>query len=180
MLRSWQRDVQARALHSAETRRGAFFPDEHEPGFAADDGLDSIENEGMVTREGAERVGAIAGRDYAERKLKLREADWINPFESRRSRFGTGFDDVMIDGQGNYWIVEYKGGTARLEGDQMQPSWVRRKLRQYRKDGGPLGKLWADRLEAALKQGRLRGVALKTEIVGRTAQSTRVTRRWTY
>ena len=181
LLRSWRRDVQSRALHAGETRRGGFFPDEHQPGFASDEGLDRIENESMVTREGAERVGALAGRDFAERTLKLRDANWINPFEGRRSRFGTGFDDVMVDSQGNYWIVEYKGGKARLARDQMQNSWVLRKLEQYEAEGGELYTTeWAGQLRTALREGRLRGVALETKIVGRTAQATTVIGRWKY
>ena len=178
LLRSWRASLHARVAHAEATRSGDFFPAEEDGTFDPGQELHRIENQGMTTREGAERVGALRGRDFAENKLKLRDAGWINPFEGRRSRFGTGFDDVMIDKNGVYWIVEYKGGTAELEGDQMQNSWVLRKLRQYRAEGGDLGVYWAEELENALASGRLRGVLLQTKIVGRTAQPTEVVQTW--
>jgi hypothetical protein len=178
LLRSWRERLHLRVAHAEATRSGAFFPEEEDGAFDQGQGLHRVENRAMTTTEGAERVGALAGRDFAEKRLGLREAGWINPFEGNRSRFGTGFDDVMLDKNGVYWIVEYKGGKAGLAGDQMENSWVLRKLKQYRAEGGDLGVYWAEELEDALANGRLRGVMLQTKIVGRTAQPTEVVRTW--
>ena len=135
----------------------------------------------MATKQGAHDVGTSFGRSYAESTLGLRDMNWVNPFEFRRSRFGQGFDDVMEDSAGNVWIVEYKGGTAGLEGDQMSLRWVTTRIARYRgKEGGELGKEWAMKLEDALRGGRLRGVALKTPIDGRTVGQTLEIGRWDY
>lgn len=169
------------AEHIAEeTRRGRALYDESSLGSAIDEGLDETIGARMVTVEGAHDVGVSAGRSHAVGALGLQEANWVNPFEFRRSRFGQGFDDVLQDSSGNLWIVEYKGGTAGLSSGQMSPGWVRSRIARYRAQGGEVGREWARRLQDALDSGRLRGIALSTPIEGRTAGQTVELGRWIY
>lgn len=129
--------------------------------------------------QGAHDIGVSLGRARAE-QLGLRDANWVNPFEFRRSRFGQGFDDVMQDSSGNLWIVEYKGGASGLAPGQMSRDWVVSRIEGYREEGGRLGRFWAKKLEDALNNGRLRGIALSTPIVGTIPQPTRTIGTWLY
>ncbi|HKJ68645.1 MAG TPA: hypothetical protein VKA68_11860, partial [bacterium] len=128
--------------------------------------------------EGAHDVGVSHGRAAAE-DMGLTDANWVNPFEYR-GKFGQGFDDVMQDSAGNLWIVEYKGGAADLAPGQMSRDWVVSRINRYRTQGGPLGEFWADRLEDALNNNQLRGVAFSTPIEGRVPQQTVEIGRWQY
>jgi len=128
--------------------------------------------------EGAHDIGVRHGREAAE-SMGLRDANWVNPFEYR-GKYGQGFDDVMEDSAGNLWIVEYKGGTAELAPGQMSRSWIVSRIDRYRTQGGPLGEFWADRLEEALNNNQLRGVALSTPIHGTVPQPTAVIGTWQY
>ena len=93
-----------------------------------------------------------------------------------------GFDDVRIDAQGNYWIVEYKGGRGHLDPGtatrppQMDPLWVAQRIRWLREDGNPMGNI----LDAAQRAGKLRGVAIHTEYQNGVVGQTTVIRRWSY
>ena len=169
-----RKQTDLRVTRLEETKRREVFSSELE------EGLHRVEKAHMVASQGAEEVGTAEGRKYAEQVLKLRDAFWESAFRWRRSRFGLGIDDVMIDADGNYWLVEYKGGKGKLERNQMEPAWVRAKIKQMRKEGGPLGEFWAEKLETALKEERLYGVALKTRIVGRTPMPTEVIGKWKY
>jgi hypothetical protein len=182
ILQGVKRDLDIRIGHTEATRRGEYASKDIDPELYADEGVHQSESAHMVITEGAERVGALRGREFAEKKLGLRDTSWINPFEGRRSRFGLGFDDVMVDPKtGDLWILEYKGGTADLSPGQMSPKWVNDKIRQYRRLGGWEGQEWANRLETARKAKKLHGVLLKTEIIGRIAQPTvQVGQPWDY
>src|SRR5206468_2743722 len=72
-----------------------------------------------------------------------------------------GFDDVLEDELGNYVIVEYKGNGGRLDKarDQMENSWVKRTIARME---GKDGDIWFKRLNDALKQGRVRGIAIRS------------------
>lgn len=174
-------DGLGRVEHIAdETRRGAPLFNDSDLGSAIDDGIDYAESAVMTTKQGAHDVGVAEGRRHALNVTGLQDGNWVNPFEFRRSRFGQGFDDVMQDSAGNLWIVEYKGGTAQLSSGQMSGGWVRSRIARYRREGGDLGRFWADRLEDALNSGRLRGIALSTPIEGRTVGVTVELGRWVY
>lgn len=174
ILRSLDKSIETRIFVAAETRSGDFFPDTGDLEFSH-----RVENARMALNEGAERVGTLHGRDFAETELELREAGWTNAFEFDRSRFGTGFDDVMLGPDGETWIVEYKGGSATLSEDQKNfGEWINSRIEKYKERGGPIGADWAKRLEIARDNGKLRGVVLSTPIVDRTPQPTIVIKMW--
>ncbi|MEC5143312.1 DUF4157 domain-containing protein [Chitinophaga sp. 212800010-3] len=110
-------------------------------------------------------IGAQLGREYAQDVLGLEDApEAVNPFEFH-GKFGQGFDDIMRrPGTDDLVIVEYKGGSAELTGDQMQASWVQSRIARMRSQGGDLGKFMADILEKKLNEGKLYGVALQTPV----------------
>lgn len=174
ILRSLDKSIETRIFVAAETRADSFFSDTGDLEFSH-----RVENARMALNEGAERVGTLHGRDYAEKKLKLREAGWTNPFEFDRSHFGTGFDDVMLGPNGETWIVEYKGGNATLSEDQKNfGEWINSRIKKYKEKGGPIGTYWAKKLETARDSGKLRGVVLSTPIVDRTPEPTVVIKMW--
>lgn len=174
ILRKLDSSLEAKTLHAESTSSGSAFPEAEDLDFPH-----KVENAKMVSAEGAERVGAIAGREFAESKLGLRESNLSNPLEFDRSRFGTGIDDVMLGGSDEMWLVEYKGGEAGLSKGQMDAAWVVKVLRRCRLKG-PEGVDYANRIVKAWKAGKLRGVALKTKIVGRTPKKTIVIGEWEY
>ena len=108
---------------------------------------------------------------------RLREVDeWINPFEFHGA-FGQGFDDIMMDADGNFWIVEYKGGAAKLADGQMERDWVERnidRLLELADNPNAVLKAWSandwrwrqmiEELQAQLEAGRVRGIVLSTPI----------------
>jgi hypothetical protein len=108
----------------------------------------------------AHDVGVQQGREEAA-NLDLNEThDWVNPLENR-GKYGNGFDDVLVDANGDYVIAEYKGGQSDLKPGQMERDWVQDVINRMRTAGG---ETWADRLQAALDSGKLRGVTFKTPI----------------
>jgi hypothetical protein len=103
----------------------------------------------------AEDIGVQQGREEAA-TLGLDEApDWVNVLDRH------GFDDVLIDASGNEVVAEYKGGTSDLSPGQMERPWVQGVINRMRARGDVY---WANRLQAALDQGRLRGVTFRTPI----------------
>jgi hypothetical protein len=108
----------------------------------------------------------------------LNEAGWVNidRFDARNggpNSTGRGIDDVLGGPDDTLTIAEYKGGPdSDLEGDQMEPTWVERKIDELQGDRNPLG----NKLEAAWRAGKLRGVAIKTPAPGQTY----VLKNWKY
>jgi hypothetical protein len=144
-----------------------------------EEGLPEFATEAAQTKaDVAHDVGVQQGREAAAAE-GLREApDWVNTLENR-GKYGNGFDDVLLDAQGNEVIAEYKGGDAELAPNQMEREWVQDVINRMRETGDTT---WADRLQAALDSGRLRGVAYSTPIdpVTGVPGPTRVIRRWQY
>jgi hypothetical protein len=128
----------------------------------------------------AHDIGVQQGREAASADpWGLQEApDWVNPLENQ-GKYGQGFDDVLIDAAGNECLAEYKGGEAELRPGQMEREWVQDVINRMRATGDTY---WADRLQAALDAGRLRGVAYSTPIdpVTGVPGPTTVINRWTY
>lgn len=57
----------------------------------------------------------------------------------------------------------------------MSEAWIKDRIKKLRDEGGPLGKMWSEKLETARRQGRLRGVTISTPVdEGGTPQVTRV------
>ncbi|MDQ4136266.1 MAG: hypothetical protein M3158_08795, partial [Pseudomonadota bacterium] len=136
----------------------------------------------MEQRDRAHDVGVDRGRAKAKAD-GLDPIAFKNPFE-RQGRYGQGFDDVMKKGPsqdtGEIWIVEYKGGDARLSTGQMELDWVIGNIRRLYLEGGPDGQQWARTLTKALREGRLRGVAYSTPLIGNAPQTTVQVGAWTY
>ena len=136
-------------------------------------------------------LSARAGRSHdigvAQGKLKA-AADGMTPtgFDNpiKGGTFGQGFDDIMHTGPsldlGDVYIVEYKGGKARLAEGQMTLDWVIGNIRRLALEGGPTGQAWARVLSKALREGRLKGVAYKTPIVGNASLPTYKIDSWSY
>ena len=129
------------------------------------DGIDLTE---IQQRRTSYEVGEQQGREYLLNQ-GLSDTNFVNPLEFN-GEFGNGFDSVMKDANGEYWIVEYKGGTADLQvtksgKKQMSRAWVQdvlvRMNRQSRKTAG-VDDPWAIILKAELDAGRLHGIAVKT------------------
>jgi len=129
--------------------------------------------------EYAHNVGVEHGRAMAAQH-GLQDAGWVNPFEFH-GKYGQGFDEILQTANGNLVIVEYKGGVeAALEGNQMSREWVLSRIERLRTKGGPLGEMWANKLEASLSQGKLYGVAYKTPILNDVPQATTTIGLWHY
>jgi hypothetical protein len=84
---------------------------------------------------------------------------WENPYEFD-GPFGKGIDDIMFDKNGDPVILEYKGGRSELGSDQMQKSWVCRKIKQLKRLNDPM----ALTLEKAMLKGRLKGRLYRTPV----------------
>jgi hypothetical protein len=126
--------------------------------------LDSVE-EVMKRVTLAHDVGVAGGRAQAKAE-GLAISGFDTPF--KQGPFGQGFDDIAI--KGSNWdkdlvyIVEHKGGEAALAEGQMSTDWVIRNIQRLYREGGPQGKMWAERLAKAMKEGRLRGRAYSTAV----------------
>jgi len=98
--------------------------------------------------------------------------------------YDQGFDDVMHNGPsldiGEVYIVEYKGGSARLAPGQMEFDWVVTNIRRLYNEGGPVGQAWARVLAKALREGRLKGIAYSTPISAGSPLPTTTVGTWTY
>jgi hypothetical protein len=130
----------------------------------------------------AHDIGVSKGREMATSVEGLTAVGFDNPIKG--GTFGQGFDDVMRKGVsldvGEVFIVEYKGGTSVLQPGQMGVDWVVGNIRRLYTEGGPKGQAWARVLSKALREGRLRGVAYSTPILGNAPQPTKVVQRWNY
>jgi hypothetical protein len=128
-------------------------------------------------------IGVMHGRAYAGEKLGLKGTGFKNPFE-KSGKYGQGFDDIMVLGDdletGIIYIVEYKGGGAVLEAGQMELEWVAGNIRRLFTEGGTAGQDLARKLSKALREGRLKGVALSTPIESGIAQETKELASWIY
>jgi hypothetical protein len=125
----------------------------------------------------AHDVGVTHGRQYAVDQLKLTGVGFDNPIKI--GGFDQGFDDVMRAGPtldvGDVYIVEYKGGSARLKKGQMELEWVMGNIHRLYTDDGETGKAWARILAKALREGRLKGVVVTTRLDGRIPKPTEAT-----
>jgi hypothetical protein len=127
------------------------------------------------------------GEQYGPERAEadgLEPTDWAYLNTTRRRKDDglamTGFDDVMMDEDGNVYIVEYKGRDATLDKGppaQMSPEWVEKKLREIEawleKNRGPNGlseneaqyrrvKDFYENMRKAQDEGRLRGRVYRT------------------
>lgn len=118
-------------------------------------------------------LGVKYGEKYAVEQLKLSKVGFSNPFQTV-GKYGQGFDDIMVLGadldNGLIYILEYKGGTAALSAGQMELQWVVGNIRRLFYEGGPKGQDMARKLSKALRDGRMRGVALSSPTIGETKQ----------
>ncbi|HLT40899.1 MAG TPA: hypothetical protein VK034_31695, partial [Enhygromyxa sp.] len=133
----------------------------------------------------AHDMGVKHGQAYAQSSAggNLKPAGFVNPFEHIGSH-GQGFDDIMgaaddLD-KADVFIVEYKGGTAKLSDGQMELAWVLGNIRRLAVDGGDAGRRWADTLMRAFREGRLKGVAFSTELDGAAVKPTKKIQEWSY
>src|SRR6185436_15398517 len=107
------------------------------------------------------------GVKYGEIQAKadgLVDVGFENPIKI--GGYDQGFDDVMHTGAsldtGDVYIVEYKGGGAKLAPGQMSFDWVVTNIRRLYNEGGSVGQDWARVLAKALREGRLKGIAYST------------------
>jgi hypothetical protein len=129
---------------------------------------------GRSQRAVSHDAGVQLGREFLGSRYGLTDAGFVNPFEFHGS-YGQGFDDVLMDANGNLWIAEYKGGSARLNGNQMQADWVQKNIERLKKDKSP----WGKKLEDAHDQGKLFGIAVSSPDIGANA-TTLVIEQWAY
>ncbi|HYU35974.1 MAG TPA: DUF4157 domain-containing protein [Thermoanaerobaculia bacterium] len=125
------------------------------------------------------------GVKYGESQAKadgLIDVGFDNPIQI--GGFDQGFDDVMRQGPnldtGDVYIVEYKGGSARLAPGQMEFDWVVGNIRRLYNEGGSAGQSWARALAKALREGRLKGVAYSTPLSGGSPLPTAKVGTWAY
>ncbi|NOX53660.1 MAG: hypothetical protein GXP27_04335 [Planctomycetes bacterium] len=79
-----------------------------------DDDYRNLSIQEIRKRELAYEAGVQLGRQKA-REMGLMEPDdppWANPLGDAWNT--PGFDDIMVDADGNYWIIEYKGGHGEI------------------------------------------------------------------
>jgi Ca2+-binding RTX toxin-like protein len=146
---------------------------------------DAEDTENLSTTPGARTshdVGVSEGRNYVQENLNLQQTDFVNPFEDWGA-YGQGFDDIMVDANGDYWICEWKGGSAGLADGQMESGWVTRNIQRLL-DDAPWNP-WGARLRDALANSnpnspRLRGIAVKTECANGEVGDTLELGRWQY
>ena len=117
----------------------------------------------------AEKIGAFHGAEYAVNTLGLTPLDLPNPF-TKANFSDTGFDDIMEDSAGNWYIVEYKGGDSEINPGtarrppQMSSAWVGYVLARVRREKPAWASLYADPIEQKLREGKLYGYAISTPI----------------
>jgi hypothetical protein len=118
-------------------------------------------------RQRAHDLGVEGGRNRAASD-GLKSFGWDNPIKT--GGFGQGFDDIMFMGgdldTGHVYIVEYKGGRAKLAEGQMELAWVVENIRRLATFGGPHGYDTAVKLAKALREGRLKGIVYSTPLNG--------------
>ena len=120
--------------------------------------------------ERAHDHGVKFGKQQAQ-KDNLRDVGFKNPFETQGA-FGQGFDDIrklggLLDSQlanGDIYVAEYKGGEARLSEGQGELDWVIKNIRRLYTDDGDEGRVYAQQLARALREGRLKGIAYSTPL----------------
>ncbi len=129
----------------------------------------------------AHDVGVERGRARGKAD-GLEGVGFANPIKD--GSHGQGLDDVMRKGPnldtGEVYVVEYKGGTSKLAKGQMELDWIVGNIRRLYTQGGLDGQQWARSLAKALSEGRLRGVAYSTPLVGNAPQPTKTVKTWTY
>lgn len=81
---------------------------------------------------------------------------------------------------GDVYVLEYKGGESGLAKGQMELDWIVGNIRRLYTEGGPAGQQWARTLAKALREGRLKGIAYSTPLVGNAPQPTKTIKTWTY
>jgi hypothetical protein len=113
----------------------------------------------QAAKNTAADVGEWGGRMRAEKDGLTHIFD--NPLGMSRNQ--RGVDSIFRDGSGNIWIIEYKGGEARLKPNQMSNDWVNRKIAEMIERLGP-DEPNAKMLRDALASGRLKGRTYFTEI----------------
>lgn len=129
-------------------------------------------------RRYAHDVGVQQGREFLENERGLVPApDWVNPFDNNGS-YGQGFDDILVDENGDYWVGEYKGGSSELTGDQMEDPWVNRNIDRLLQHAS--WSPWGQRLADARAAGRLKGIAVRTGCENGEVGDTEVIGEWTY
>jgi hypothetical protein len=132
-------------------------------------------------RDRSYKIGTERGREAAI-KEGMTDTGFDNPF--RDYVYEQGFDDVMKTGPnidiGDVFIVEHKGGTARLSEGQMELEWVIKNIRRLYYEGGIKGEQTARTLAKALREGRLKGVAYSTPVINGEARPTVKIKEWTY
>jgi hypothetical protein len=132
-------------------------------------------------RDRSYKYGTERGHEAAV-KEGMTDTGFDNPFKDYK--YEQGFDDVMKKGPnidiGDVFIVEHKGGTARLSPGQMELDWVIKNIRRLYYEGGPKGEQTARTLAKALREGRLKGVAYSTPVVNGVPQPTVKIKEWTY
>ena len=123
----------------------------------------------------AHDIGVEGGRVQAGLE-GLTVSNFDTPF--KMGSHGQGFDDIAI--KGHNWdkdlvyILEHKGGEAKLAPGQMELDWVVGNIQRLYREGGPEGKVWAQRLAKALEEGRLRGKVYTTNVVNGAAGATSI------
>ena len=110
------------------------------------------------TRRQVYEIGETYGEDAALAD-GLESVGWENPL-ANRGGFGQGFDDIMVDSEGNLNILEYKGGTSRLAPKQMTRGWIEKNAHLLQRFGDPMG----DEILAALDNGTVIGRVYTTRI----------------
>jgi hypothetical protein len=141
-----------RSIHSAPV----FDPDAgHAPG---------VTPRGVVSTE----VGTTHGKEFAVETLNLIPLDLPNPLT--KSDFSDhGFDDIMADANGNWYIMEYKGGQSDMDPGtstrppQMSSAWVRHVIQRIR-NKGPEWNFIADRIQDKLDKKQLYGYGISTPV----------------
>ena len=133
-----------------------------------------------LSKQEVHDIGVQWGRQLAIHEDNLVPVQWTNPF-ANRGAFGQGFDDIMQNQFGEYVIVEYKGGVARLANGQMFDDWVWKNIQRLQQPNiPPETRALANELADAFKNGRLYGVTYSTKIVDGVPQPTAWVKRTFY
>ncbi len=101
----------------------------------------------------------VEGGMTAARRDGIAIRDWDNP-QGHIGDYGRGFDSVGETASKRRVLLEWKGETSVLKGDQMQAKWVGRKLAQLHNEKDPI----AMELLDAIRNKNLEGRVYRTRI----------------
>ena len=118
----------------------------------------AISSAGGIPQIGTKKLSQVLGELGAGLATKAHK---MNPTSFRPKYHGI---DGIFEKNGRLIIVEAKGGTSTLTGNQMSKNWINTKINKLASSADPLDNEWALKLTQARNSGNLQGMVVKTKI----------------